>query len=74
MSQQKRIQPGTMRLLVQSLASLIGLRIQCCRELWCSCRHGLDLALLWLWCRPVTTAPIRPLAKELPYAAGAAIK
>ena len=21
-------------------------------------RHGLDLALLWLWCRPAATAPI----------------
>ena len=29
-------------------------------------RHGLDLALLW--------APIRPLAWELPYAVGAALK
>ena len=24
-------------------------------------RHGSDLALLWLWRRPVATAPIRPL-------------
>ena len=31
-----------------------------------------DPALLWLWCRPVATAPIRPLAWEPPYAAGAA--
>ena len=30
--------------------------------------------LLWLWCRPVATAPIRPLAWELPYAKGAALK
>ena len=28
--------------------------------------------LLWLWRRPVATAPIRPLACEPPYAAGAA--
>ena len=26
-----------------------------------------DLALPWLWCRPVTIAAIRPLAWELPY-------
>ena len=26
--------------------------------------------LLWLWCRPAAAAPIRPLAWELPYAAG----
>ena len=37
-------------------------------------RRGLDLELLWLWCRPVATAVIRPLAWEPPYAAGAALK
>ena len=37
-------------------------------------RRILDLALLWLWCRPVATAPIRPLAWEPPYAVGAALK
>uniref|UniRef100_A0A8D0Q4B3 Uncharacterized protein n=2 Tax=Sus scrofa TaxID=9823 RepID=A0A8D0Q4B3_PIG len=31
----KRIRLGTMRLRVRSLALLRGLRIQCCRELWC---------------------------------------
>ena len=36
------------------------------------CRRGSDAALLWLWRRPVATAPIRPLAWEPPYAAGAA--
>ena len=33
---------------------------------------GSDPTLLWLWCRPVATAPIGPLAWEHPYAAGAA--
>ena len=37
-----------------------GLKIQHC------------LSLLWLWRRPVDTAPIQPLAWEPPYAAGAA--
>ena len=37
-------------------------------------RHGSDLALLWLWRRLAATAPISPLAWELPYAAGAALK
>ena len=37
-------------------------------------RHGLDLALLWLWCRAVAVALIRPLAWEPPYATGAALK
>jgi len=35
-------------------------------------RRGSDPALLWLWCRLAATAPIRPLAWEPPYAAGAA--
>ena len=35
-------------------------------------RHSSDLVLLWLWRRPVATAPIQPLAWEPPYAAGAA--
>ena len=30
--------------------------------------------LLWLWRRPVATAPIRPLAWKPPYAMGAALK
>ena len=44
---------------VQSLASLSGLRIWCCCE---------------LWCKPAATALIRPLAWEPPYAKGAALK
>ena len=38
------------------------------------CRHGSDLALLWLWCRPALVALIRPLAWEPPCAADAALK
>ena len=39
-------------------------------------RQGLDLALLWpwLWHRPAAAAPIRPLAWELPYASGVALR
>ena len=37
-------------------------------------RHGLDLALLWLWCRPAAIALFRPLAWEPPYASGVALK
>ena len=33
-----------------------------------------DPALLWLWRRPAAAAPIQPLARELPYAEGAALK
>ena len=34
-------------------------------------RCGLDLALLWLCCRPAAVALIRPLAWEPPYVCGA---
>ena len=63
---------------------LSGSRIRHCRELWCrlqtrlrshvavGCRCGSDPMLLWLWCKPMATAPIQPLAWEPPYVAGAA--
>ena len=59
MAQRKTIRLGSMRLWVRSLASFSGLRIQHCCE---------------LWCRLAATAPIWPLAWELPYAAGVALK
>ena len=34
----------------------------------------MDHALLWLWCKPVAIAPIRPLAWEPPCAEGVALK
>ena len=37
-------------------------------------RRGSDPTLLWLWRRPVATAPIQPLAWEPPYAVGKALK
>ena len=37
-------------------------------------RCGLDPALLWLWCRPAATAPVQPLAREIPYETGMALK
>ena len=48
-----------MRTQVRSLASLSGLGIRCCRE---------------LWCRPAATAPIRPRVWEPPRAVGASLK
>ena len=54
-----RTQLVSMRMWVQSPALLSGLRICHCCE---------------LWCRPVATAPIGPLAWEPPYAMGAALK
>ena len=44
-----------MRIQIQSLGPLIGLK---------------DLVLLWLWRRLAATALIRPLAWEPPYAVG----
>uniref|UniRef100_A0A8D1TEB9 FYVE, RhoGEF and PH domain containing 4 n=1 Tax=Sus scrofa TaxID=9823 RepID=A0A8D1TEB9_PIG len=38
------------------------------------CTSSSDPALLWLWCRPVATAPIQPLAREPPYALGEALE
>ena len=38
------------------------------------CRCGSDLVLLWLWCRPLITCLIRPLAWEPPCAADAVLK
>ena len=37
-------------------------------------RRGSDPTLLWLWCRPAATDPVRPLAWEPPCAARAAIE
>ena len=59
---------------IQYLALLSGSGIQNCCELCVGCRYSLDLELLWLWHRLEAVAPIRPLACEPPYAAGAALK
>ena len=37
-------------------------------------RHHSDLTLLWLWRRPMATAPTGPLTWEPPYATDAALK
>ena len=37
-------------------------------------RRGSDPALMWLWYRPGAAALIHPLAWELPYAVGVALK
>ena len=47
---------------VRSLASLSGLRIWCCPELWCRLWMHLGSGIPVLWCRPAAVAPIRPLA------------
>ena len=37
-------------------------------------RYDSDLMWLWLWRKPAAVAPTQPLAWELPYAMGAALK
>ena len=37
-------------------------------------RCGSDIELLWLWCRPVATAPVQLLPLEPPYAMSAALE
>ena len=50
------------------------LRIQHCSECGVGNRCGWDPMLLWLWHRLGAVAPIRSLAKELPYATCMALK
>ena len=59
---------------VQSLASLDGLRIQHCRELWCRSQTWLGSQIAVAAHRPEAAAPVQPLAWELPCAIGAALK
>ena len=61
-----------MRMLVLSLASLSGLRIQCCCVIGHRCDS--DLTLLWLCCRLAAAAPNWPVSWELPYATIVALK
>ena len=48
---------------IPALAS--GLTIRRCCELWCRLQTRLGSCVAWLWCRPVVTAPIGPLAGNL---------
>ena len=72
------IQLVSMRMQVQSLASLSGLRIWHCCKL--QQRLQMQFGLLWLWCGPVAASPILSLAWvlslawEFPYATGVALK
>ena len=64
----------SMRMQVQSLALLSGLRIRCCLRLWGRSQMWFGSVLLWPWCRPAAAVPIQPLAWELPHASSVAIK
>ena len=70
-AQGKRIQLGTMRLWVRSLA-LPGIAMSCGVSRRCSLNLALQMQLgsaMWLWCSPAARALIGP-----PYAAGVALK
>ena len=74
MTQWKRTRLVSMRVCVQSLASLSGLRIWHYCVMGMGHRSSLDPGLLWLWFRPGAVALIQPLAWELPCAALAALR
>ena len=59
-----------MRLQVRSLAFSVDYGSIVAVSCGIGRRRSLDPELLWLWCRPVATAPVRPLAWEPPNAAG----
>ena len=62
-----------MRMRVLSLASISGLRIRLCQELWCKLQTWLGSRVA-VAVRLEAIALIRPLAWEPPYAEGAALK
>ena len=74
MVQLKRIWLVFMRTQVQSQALLTGLGSGVAVSYGVGQTRGSDPRLLWSWCRPAAVAPFWPLAWELPYTSGAAIK
>ena len=63
-----------MRMWVWSLASLSGLGSGIAGNCGVGHKCRSDPTLLWLWRRPAAAAPTRPLAWELLYTTGAALK
>ena len=63
-----------MRMWVQSLALLSGLRIRRCHKLQRRSQMQLGPALLWLWCRPAAAVLMQPPAWDPPHATGTALK
>ena len=63
----------SVRMQVQSLALLSGLRIQHChKRLRLQMQLGSSIAIAMLWC--AATAPIQPLAWEIPCATGETVR
>ena len=74
--QWKRIQLVSLRIQVQSLAPLSGLRMWDLALLWVVV-YFVDRAqipVLWMCQRPAAVVPIRPQLGKPPYAAGVALK
>ena len=74
MAQWRLIRLGTVRLRVVPWPRSVGWGSGIAVSFGVGRRHGSYLALLWLWLGPAAAAPIGPLAWELPYAEGAALK
>ena len=74
MAQPKQMRLASMRRQVRSLALLSVQGSDGAMSCGVGRRCNLDPALLWLWGRLAAAAPIRPLARELPYAAREALK
>ena len=74
-AQQKRTWLASMRTQVRPLASLTGLRVWHCRELWYRSQTRLQPSIaVAVGCWSAATGLIRPLAWEPPYATGMALK
>ena len=74
MEQQKRIRLESLRMWVHPWLLSVGLGSGFAVSCGVGRRCGSDPALLWLWHRPAAVAQIRPLALQLPYALGVALK
>ena len=63
-----------MRLWIQSLASISGLRSQCCHEMWCRSQAWIGSLVAVAVAQAAAVAPTQPLAREPPYTTGPALK
>ena len=63
-----------MRMQVQSLASLSRLKIRRCCKLWCRLQMWLGSSVAVAVAQASAAAPIKHLARELPYDTGVVVK
>ena len=74
MAQQKQTQLVSMRMRVQSLAPLSGLRIQHCRELWCRLQMWLGSGIAVASAEASSYSSDLTPSLEISYAAPVALK